>query len=297
MKDERYDVILHDVGKAKLGVVKVLKDMTGLGLIEAKEIVDSVPKRIFVDSTKADAERIQKDFIEAGATVLLVGPYEVGSSQLEQASPVKYFKAVSLKSTGYTTVGKIYECRINYSAENPKEEWFNDNNIWDSFVRNESDNFKEHFRKKYVFSDFYTGQDFTAILADRECAGKVTIENGLIFLCQDAWRGLDCVEKHGYNYSYVICEEDQDLDNMHNENGYSVRNLKLVSSKPGLERTASDINNQEMFYGMEDISKTFKISYESTDGRTVITKIDAVSEELAKATIKDLDKVNYVMKS
>ncbi len=64
-----FDVILTDAGAAKLGVVKIVKDLTGLGLKEAKDLVDGAPKPIKEGVSKADAEALKKQLEEAGAKV------------------------------------------------------------------------------------------------------------------------------------------------------------------------------------------------------------------------------------
>ena len=66
-----FDVILKSAGGAKLQVVKVVKDITGLGLKEAKDIVDGAPKAVKEKASKADAESIKKQLEEAGAEVEL----------------------------------------------------------------------------------------------------------------------------------------------------------------------------------------------------------------------------------
>ncbi len=62
-----FDVILTEVGGAKLGVVKVVKDLTGLGLKEAKDLVDGAPKPVKEGIGKDEAEAIKKALEEAGA--------------------------------------------------------------------------------------------------------------------------------------------------------------------------------------------------------------------------------------
>jgi len=62
-----FDVILTEVGAAKLGVVKVVKDLTGLGLKEAKDLVDGTPKPVKEGISKEEAEAIKKALEEAGA--------------------------------------------------------------------------------------------------------------------------------------------------------------------------------------------------------------------------------------
>ena len=64
-----FDVILADAGQSKMGVIKVVKDITGLGLKEAKELVDGAPKTIKEGVSKADAEDMQKKLEEAGAKI------------------------------------------------------------------------------------------------------------------------------------------------------------------------------------------------------------------------------------
>jgi len=64
-----FDVILKSAGASKLGVVKLVKDLTGLGLKEAKELVDGAPKPIKEGIPKAEAEDIKAKLTEAGADV------------------------------------------------------------------------------------------------------------------------------------------------------------------------------------------------------------------------------------
>ena len=66
-----FDVILKAAGAAKLKVVKAVKELTGLGLKEAKDIVDSAPKAVKEGVSKDEAEGIQKALEEAGAEVEL----------------------------------------------------------------------------------------------------------------------------------------------------------------------------------------------------------------------------------
>ena len=66
-----FDVILKEVGATKMQVIKVVKEVTGLGLKEAKEIVDNAPKAVKEKVSKADAEDIQKKLEAVGATVEL----------------------------------------------------------------------------------------------------------------------------------------------------------------------------------------------------------------------------------
>ena len=64
-----FDVILKEAGGAKLAVVKLVKDLTGLGLKEAKELVDGAPKELKAGVTKDEAEGLKKQLEEAGAVV------------------------------------------------------------------------------------------------------------------------------------------------------------------------------------------------------------------------------------
>ena len=67
-----YDVMLKDAGAQKVAVIKAVKDITGLGLGEAKAIVDSAPKAVKEKVAKDEAEEAKKALEEAGATVELV---------------------------------------------------------------------------------------------------------------------------------------------------------------------------------------------------------------------------------
>lgn len=64
-----FDVILKSAGAAKLAVVKLVKDLTGLGLKEAKELVDGAPKPLKEGVAKDEAESLKKQLEEAGAEV------------------------------------------------------------------------------------------------------------------------------------------------------------------------------------------------------------------------------------
>jgi large subunit ribosomal protein L7/L12 len=63
-----FDVILKSAGAQKLAVVKLVKDLTGLGLKEAKDLVDGAPKAVKEGVAKAEADEVLKKLIEAGAT-------------------------------------------------------------------------------------------------------------------------------------------------------------------------------------------------------------------------------------
>ncbi len=66
-----FDVILKDAGAQKVAVIKAVKDITGLGLADAKGIVDSAPKAVKEKASKEEAEAAKKTLEEAGATVEL----------------------------------------------------------------------------------------------------------------------------------------------------------------------------------------------------------------------------------
>ncbi len=64
-----FDVVLKSFGDNKLGVIKAVREITGLGLKEAKELVEGAPKTLKEGVSKADAEAIQKQLAESGAEV------------------------------------------------------------------------------------------------------------------------------------------------------------------------------------------------------------------------------------
>ena len=66
-----FDVILTNAGAAKLGVIKVVKEVTGLGLKESKDLVDGAPKPVKEKISKAEAEELKAKLEAAGATVEL----------------------------------------------------------------------------------------------------------------------------------------------------------------------------------------------------------------------------------
>ncbi|GGC78464.1 50S ribosomal protein L7/L12 [Flavobacterium sp.] len=66
-----FTVVLKDAGASKLAVVKAVKELTGLGLKEAKDIVDGAPSNIKEGVSKAEAEGLKKSLEEAGAVVEL----------------------------------------------------------------------------------------------------------------------------------------------------------------------------------------------------------------------------------
>jgi large subunit ribosomal protein L7/L12 len=66
-----FDVVLKDAGSQKVAVIKAVKDLTGLGLGEAKALVDGAPKTILEKAKKEDAENAKKALTDAGATVEL----------------------------------------------------------------------------------------------------------------------------------------------------------------------------------------------------------------------------------
>lgn len=66
-----YDVVLKDAGAQKVAVIKAVKDLTNLGLGEAKAVVDGAPKTVLEKAKKEDADNAKKVLEEAGATVEL----------------------------------------------------------------------------------------------------------------------------------------------------------------------------------------------------------------------------------
>ena len=64
-----FDVILVEAGAGKMGVIKLVKEITGLGLKEAKAIVDGAPKAVKEKASKAEADDIKKKLEDAGAKV------------------------------------------------------------------------------------------------------------------------------------------------------------------------------------------------------------------------------------
>lgn len=66
-----FDVILQSAGDKKIGVIKVVREVTGLGLKDAKALVDGAPKAVKEGVAKADAEALKAKLEEAGATVEL----------------------------------------------------------------------------------------------------------------------------------------------------------------------------------------------------------------------------------
>ena len=66
-----FDIVLKEAGANKIAVIKVVRDVTGLGLKEAKELVDGAPKTVKEGAAKEEAEEIKAKFTEAGAVVEL----------------------------------------------------------------------------------------------------------------------------------------------------------------------------------------------------------------------------------
>lgn len=64
-----FDVVLEGFGDKKIGVIKVVRGATGLGLKEAKDLVEGVPSKVKEGVSKEDAEKLKKELEEAGATV------------------------------------------------------------------------------------------------------------------------------------------------------------------------------------------------------------------------------------
>jgi large subunit ribosomal protein L7/L12 len=68
---EEFDVVIESNGANKINVIKAVRELTGLGLKEAKDLVDAVPKTLKEGLSKADAEAMKKKLTDAGATVSL----------------------------------------------------------------------------------------------------------------------------------------------------------------------------------------------------------------------------------
>ena len=66
-----FSVVLTNVGSNKINVIKVVREVTSLGLKEAKDLVDGAPKTVKEGVNKEEAETIKKKFVDAGATVEL----------------------------------------------------------------------------------------------------------------------------------------------------------------------------------------------------------------------------------
>lgn len=69
VEQTQFDVVLISAGQAKLQIVKVVKELTGLGLKEAKDLVDAAPKAIKEKVSKAEAEQVKSQIEEAGGEV------------------------------------------------------------------------------------------------------------------------------------------------------------------------------------------------------------------------------------
>ena len=68
---DSYDVILAEIGPDKMSVIKAVKDITGLGLRESKELVDAAPKAVKEGVTQSEAESIRSTLVGVGATIEL----------------------------------------------------------------------------------------------------------------------------------------------------------------------------------------------------------------------------------
>lgn len=69
VEQTEFDVILKSAGQSKLAVVKLVKEFTGLGLKEAKELVDGAPKAVKEKVSKDEAESLKNQLVEAGAEI------------------------------------------------------------------------------------------------------------------------------------------------------------------------------------------------------------------------------------
>jgi large subunit ribosomal protein L7/L12 len=68
-EQDEFDVILSDAGAQKIQVIKVVRELTNLGLKEAKDLVDAAPKAVLEKASKEDAEKAKAKLVEAGASV------------------------------------------------------------------------------------------------------------------------------------------------------------------------------------------------------------------------------------
>jgi large subunit ribosomal protein L7/L12 len=68
-EQDEFDVILSDAGAQKIQVIKVVRELTNLGLKEAKDLVDAAPKPVLEKASKEDAEKAKAKLVEAGASV------------------------------------------------------------------------------------------------------------------------------------------------------------------------------------------------------------------------------------
>jgi large subunit ribosomal protein L7/L12 len=71
VEQTEFDVVLESFGEQKIGVIKVVRSATGLGLKEAKDLVEGVPSKIKEGISKADAEKLKKELEDAGAKVAI----------------------------------------------------------------------------------------------------------------------------------------------------------------------------------------------------------------------------------
>ncbi len=70
-EQSEFDVVLESFGAKKIAVIKVVRELTGLGLKEAKDLVDGVPSKIKEGVEKAEGEEVKKQLEEAGGTAVL----------------------------------------------------------------------------------------------------------------------------------------------------------------------------------------------------------------------------------
>lgn len=69
VEQTEFDVILKEAGQAKIGVIKLVKEITGIGLKEAKDLVDAAPKAVKTKIPRAEAEEIKEKLSTAGALI------------------------------------------------------------------------------------------------------------------------------------------------------------------------------------------------------------------------------------
>lgn len=108
-------------------------------------------------------------------------------------------------------------------------------------------------QEELIFDDFYDGQYFEAVIQDKLCTGRVTIENNCVYLCQDTEDGADCMDKKGFDYSYIILEdkvwvEDNDL-----------QQLTVSKNDHGINMTVSNLDEDTFDWLLSSFSDELKL--------------------------------------
>jgi ribosomal protein L7/L12 len=89
-KPTRVSILLNEAGPSKVGVIKAVRELTGLGLIEAKNLVDNAPINIVENISQKDAEEMMKILLLTGAVVEIVNYLETPSNSIESHSIASY---------------------------------------------------------------------------------------------------------------------------------------------------------------------------------------------------------------